>query len=150
MVAGIDLRLDGSVRLAFVDHEAVDYPTAADLHRNLRAFERYWNRRFKTDRPIDLSVGLASPGALRPWFEERHVRVVDLEGHDLKPFLRESVNYETPPRYRRAHALAQCAALRLAAPHVLHQLHSRLCELNFHLREVEKTLHRVAAASTPI
>lgn len=155
LVVGLDQRSSGTVRLAFLDPEAVGYPDTWDLHscRNLRGFERYWDTRFKKVEPprrIIVGLGYYEVPGLALWLAERGVRCLDLQTHDLRPFLRESLDYEVPPRYRRAHALAQCAAVKLNVPTVLAQLHTQLNELNFALREVERALSRAAAASTCI
>ena len=152
LIAGLDVRSNGSIRLAFVEPEAVGYPNTVDLHRcvSLRAFERYWDCCFakeKSDRHLIVGMDCSDKSGLMLWFAERHVTILDLRGHDLRPFIHESANYETPPRYRRAHALAQCAATKLTMPSQLASLYQTLNDLNFHLREVERGLNRVAAAS---
>jgi len=152
LVVGIDVRVN-TVRLAFLNPQAVDYPNTDDLHSclGIRAFERYWEHRFPPEcaalQPkLIAGFDVPNPPGLPLWLMERHVNLMDLHGHHLPPFLRRSADYEVPRRYRRAHALAQCAALKLTAHREITHLHATMNELNYHLRDVERALQRLKAA----
>lgn len=149
LFAGLDIDLDGKVRVVFIDQEAAEYPDTTDLHRcsTMRTFERFWEKRFKNDdQPVIVGLQNPDPPGLPLWLAERGASVLDLGHFNLLPFLEEATNYEIPFFYRRAHALAQCAAIRTTAPQQLQQLHGTIFELNFHLRELEKALYRISSA----
>jgi hypothetical protein len=138
LVVGIDVRTR-AIRLAFLEPFTVGSLSIDDFHvcADHGALDRYWEERFSPDnddpRPKLFAAfdSLELPG-LPEWLLERRATVVDLRGYHLSPFLRQAADYDVPRGYRHAHALAQCAVLKLTAFREVTHLHATLQELNFH------------------
>ena len=80
------------------------------------------------------------------WLQEQGVEILAAAVHDLRPFLDQGLNYAIPGQFRTAHALASYAAHRTHPRRLLEQARDTLADVNFHLRDVEATLQKLAAA----
>lgn len=155
LVAGVDGGDGGSLTIAVIDPHCNDcLPGTDDLHRfrSRKSLERYWRHRFQRraweQPPLRLLVAVAESiaGDLPFWMEARGATVLALQKVRLGPFIREAASLQIPPRYRRAHSLAQCAAARLRIGSDLHSLAKALNYVSQSLQEAEAELRRLAAA----
>ena len=152
LVVGLEIRDVDRVRIAIVDPKTDSYPHTDEFYscRSLQSFERFWDWRFDeaSRQKLQIVAGLLDPDppSILLWLMQSQCTPVTVDDCDLLPFLREAADYEIPPKYRRAHALAQCAATKQMAKHWISQLHAQLSDLNLHLRDVERALRRLDAA----
>lgn len=156
LVAGLDMSTATSLRLAVLDPAASHFPWTDDFRccHSTRALMRHWERRFPPlcEERLVLAVNSTRHPEIILWLQQQGVEIMAAALHDLRPFLAESRNYEVPAQFHQAHALASYAAHRAHPRRLLEQAWDTLAEVNFHLRDVETTLHRLATAfrATPL
>ena len=155
VVVGLDLQERG-MRLAFLANDVVLLPwnlpfrKQFSFFRTLRAFERFWTPLLGEydPRPV-IAVKDVADLDLLLWLQNRNGRILELNPHDLQPFLNEAGELDVPKPYRRAYALASCAATKLWAPFHLYHIGQTLNELNWALRSMEREIGRISAACEP-
>jgi len=147
-VLGVDFCDDNYIRVAFLGSAGCS-PTE-DLHRyrDLRAFDRRWWRRHENFGFIAAAITLDSNNPEKAkWFSERHIAFHVIQPNQMQPFLEEARELEVPRRYRRAHALARCAAIRIGATSFVKQLDARFDELVLALHDAQADLRKYTAAN---
>jgi hypothetical protein len=150
LAVGLDMSTSTSLRLAFIDPGAPHFPWTDSLRccRTKHAVSRYWDRRFpplSMDRIVVAFHSTRYPDLIS-WLRRDGVELLPVTSDSLEPFLLEARNYEIPPRYCIAHALANYAAHKTCPHAVLREAWQTLSSVNGCLRNVETTLSRVSLA----